>query len=439
MKKLFWISAAILLAILVYTGCGRLTSSSSSTNYTIQGTVSVLSSSGIGALAASTVTHIVAIGSDGQKHLADLSSNGTFSIGVNKGVPYALGFYNKTGSTITLLGYLQQKDVSWESLPLMNPTGESTNLGTVTIDSSSIEAIPSIDLTSLISQMNMVDLTTASYYGELDGPMAVFTNIDVDGNGEFDFQEGKSYIFQTFINVANGTNEISQMLNGNYNESYLPVPQSYTVVIAAQGDTQAVSAPVVFHFPAPVGTDSGASSETVTSTIEATSDSGIWTCFSKINGNPIFTPEVTPAGTYTINAGSKTYTFSNYKASEIVKVNSNNGIIYPVFNLATNESGYITTVNYKWKKLTNGSIGNATAAEVKAALEDTSANTTFVHTSPFISFFSDSQTLIGNIIKFNRDGSSVDVSSSNVKLSNIHHIQASYNLTSRVVCKFDLY
>jgi hypothetical protein len=422
-------------------GCGQSGSTPSTTNYTIQGKLAGINvaASSVKAAATDTVTHILAAGSNGEIYLASISSDGSFSINLNKGVPYALGFYNKTGSTITLLGYLKQDQVSWESLPLMNPTGSSVDLGTVEVNTGSVEATASIDLTSLIARMNLVDQTTAAYYGEIDGPMAVFTNVDVDGNGEFDCQEGKYYIFQTYVNVANGSGQIANMQNGQYNESYHPTPESYTVVLSAKGDSKSTGTAVTFHFPQGVNTYGGTPSSSVSASVEATTSSDTWTCYSKISNNPIISPEVTPAGNYTIEVGASTYTFQRYQSSSIVAVNSNNGLVYPVFNLVTNESGYITTVNYKWKKLTNGVIGNATAGALAAAVEDTALSTAFVHTSPFISFFSGAQTLIGSIIKFSRDGSSLDVSSYNIKLPDIHHIQASYNLTSRVVCKFDLY
>ena len=248
-------SLSILLlfgASIISHGCGSSGGSGSTTDYTIQGKLSSLTASGVNAFANSTVTHIVAIGSSGEKYLASLASDGTFSVALNRGVSYAFGFYNKTGSTITLLGYLQQTEVSWESLPLMNPADASTDLGTVEIHSASLEAIPSINLTSLISKMNIVDNATAVYYGEIDGPMTVFTNIDVDGNGVFDFQEGKSYLFQTYVNVNNGTGQIANMQNGLYNESYYPTPESYTVVLTCQGDSQTVGTAVTFHFPAAV-------------------------------------------------------------------------------------------------------------------------------------------------------------------------------------------
>ncbi|MFA4906323.1 MAG: hypothetical protein WC645_07460 [Candidatus Margulisiibacteriota bacterium] len=424
-------------------GCGQKTSGSSgNTNYSIQGKLASLtaSSSGNQASATDTITHIAAAGSNGEVFFASLGSDGTFSIDINKGFPYALGFYNKTGSTITLLGYLKQDDVNWDSLPLMSPAGSSTDLGTVTVDSSSLEASTSVNLSSLIAGLNLGDTATAAYYGEIDTPMSVFTNVDVDGNGEFDALENKAYLFQTYVNMGgNKTGQIANMQNGNYNSTYQPSPESYTVVLGGRGDSKTVGTAVTFNFPQPVESTSGSPSTAVTAAVESTTSSDIWTCYSKVNGNPIVLPVVTPPGNYTISVGSSTYTFNNYRSSETVKVNSNDGIVYPVFNLVVNAAGNITTVNYKWKKLVNGTITDATTKDLAVAVEDTSTNTAFVHTSPFISFFADANTLFGSVLKFDRDGSSLDVSSSNIKLAEVHHIQASYNLTSRVVCKFDLY
>ncbi|MFA6549445.1 MAG: hypothetical protein WCT39_05930 [Candidatus Margulisiibacteriota bacterium] len=422
---------------IVQSGCGQQGSSPSTTNYTVSGKVGTVTTSGLSAFATNTVTHIVAISADNDKYLADLSTDGTFSLKINKGTPYALGFYNKTGSTITLLGYLQQKDVSWESLPIMNPSVDATNLGTVEINAASIEALPTLDITTLISQMNMVDTATAQYYGTLDDQMAVFTNLDVDSNGIFDFQEGKSYLFQNYVSMGTASGEIPKMLNGNYNDTYVPNPANYHLVLSCMGDSQTIGTTATFTFPAPV-TSPSTTTTTTCVTIESTGGGEGWTCYSKINNSPIISPEVAPAGTYTVVVGTKTYTFRNFKATSVLKVGSNNGLIYPVFNLVTNEAGYITTVNYRWKKLVNGTITTPTATEIKAAIENTALSTSFVHPSPFISFFSGPSTLIGSIIRFERDSSSLDLTSYNIKLSSVHHIQASYNLTSQVVCKFDL-
>ncbi|MFA6432120.1 MAG: hypothetical protein WCV91_07070, partial [Candidatus Margulisiibacteriota bacterium] len=380
MNKRYWALVGIFCLLFVsgiyIIGCGSNNSSGSSSDYGLSGKLKSLTASGMSAQDALTITHVIAVGSNGEKHLATLDSNGNFSITVTKGVPYAVGFYNKTGSTITLLGYLKQNDVNWDSLPLMNPTGSSMDLGTVEVNSASTEATTSVNLTSLISQMNMVDQTNASYYGSIDDAMIVFTNMDVDGNGEFDMNEGKYYMYQSYINMAGGTGQIAQMQSGNYNESYAPSPESYTTTITAKGDSQTVGASIKFTFPSAVGTSGGSLVTEVTSAVEATGGGEGWTAYSKISGNPIATPEVTPAGTHVVEVGGKTYTFRNYHGVDIVGVHSNNGYVFPVFNLVTNEAGYITTANFKWKKMVNGATRDATANEVKAIVEDTSLTPT---------------------------------------------------------------
>ncbi len=441
MGLILLVICAFIVSFVLLIGCGTTNSSPAptpATNYTLQGKVGTISSSGLGASAATTVTHIVAIGSNLEKYLATPEADGTFSLPIIKGYPYVLGFYNKTGTTITLIGYLKQADVNWHSLPIMNPSDSSTDLGTIEINSTSQEATPSINVTSLIGKMNM-DLTTAQYYGTFDESLIVLTNLDVDGNGVFDFSENKAYMFHTYLGMGPGNSnpgEIAKMLNGNYNDTFKPKPAYYEMVFSCNvSDGQTNGTIMSLVGPKTFYSSTTNSSNTLTGTIDVSSYG--WSCFMDIGNLPLISPEVAPAGTYVATAGAKTYTINNFQGSSVVAINSTNGIIYPVFNLVTNEAGYITTVNFKWKKLVNNVITTAEAAEVKAAIEANTTQNAFAHESPFISFFTATQDANATPIRFDRDGSSLDVSSYNVKLSTLHHIQASYNLTSRVVCKFE--
>jgi hypothetical protein len=444
MKKIFAACTIFMLisALFVFYGCGQTQGGGgSTTNYTIGGKLFSLTASGITPSAASTVTHIVAIGSNNTKYLADLSSDGTFSIKLNKGYPCAIGFYNKTGSTITYLGHLVKSDVNWDSLPVMDPKTDSVDLGTIEVNSTSLEATPSIDVTTLIDSMKMVDSTTASYYGEIDDPMVVFTNLDIDGNGEFDFVEDKSYLFAMFFNMGPGTGaspgQIARMAAG-YNDDYKPVPFSYGPCFSAQNDAISPATPLTVTAPVTLTNPSSLESNTMTGLVSDDATFSIWNTFFRLNDSSIVKPESVPPGTYTVIGGGKTYTIKNVKGSEIIKVNSNTGIIYPVFHLVTNEAGYVTTVQYKWKKVVAGAITDAGADEVKASIENTSATgSTFVHASPFIDLRTAAKSSGENIVKFDRDSASADVSSLGVKLSEVNYIQVSYNLNSRIVCKFD--
>src|SRR3989339_1315220 len=100
----------VLIAISMLVGCSQTNSSGgggTTTDYSIQGTASLVQSSGIRAKDALPITHIVAIASNNDKYLATLNTtDGTFTVNVAKGFPYVLGFYNKSAGKVTMLGYL---------------------------------------------------------------------------------------------------------------------------------------------------------------------------------------------------------------------------------------------------------------------------------------------------------------------------------------------
>jgi hypothetical protein len=441
-------------SLVVLYGCGQKQNGGggSTTNYTISGKLVGVSAGAVRATDVLPVTHIVAIGATGARYLADYSSaEGTFSLGVNKGCPYVVGFYNRSGGQITLLGYLKQDQLGWDSLPIIEPTVDATDLGTVEVFPASLEATPSVNLNSLISQMNM-DLDVAQYYGQIDDPLSVLTNLDVDGNGEFDFTESVGYLFEAKIGMGPGpgpaTGQIGNMLNGSYNHGFRPKPQCFVLLFAA---ARGASVPpggstATLNFPCLVYNGSS-QFQSSTASVEGMSGGG-WTAAFDGDSVPsvlITSPEVLPSGTYTIqvsggwNSG-RPYTFMNVQGTQVVKVGATDKIIFPALNLVTSPAGYITTVNYKWLMLENGAVRDATLAELKAVIADTQAGeNALVETSPAVGFMTGPNTL-GGMKKMPLTGSSgsVDVSEFNVKATqaDLNHIAVGYNLTSRVICDF---
>ncbi|MFH1541899.1 MAG: hypothetical protein ABIE84_02275 [bacterium] len=423
-------------------GCGSLTGTNSGTttsgNYSVSGSVGTITTSGIMASATDTVTDIVAIGADNEKTLVTPEADGSFVLTVTSGQPYVLGFYNKTGTTITLLGYLQNSDYDWDSLPIIAPADSATALGTIEIDTASLEATPAIDITSLITEMDM-DTSVATLYGELDNSLASLTNIDIDGNGVFDFTEDKNYMFQTYIgmfdNDAPPTGEVDAMISG-YNSDYTPIPSFLQIYFTAlgSGDVRDTGTTATLTPPSALG-----GTTTQTTTTDAISGSGFTLFFPTVS-----TPEIAPDGTYSVVIESTTYTINNFKASEVMRMGADNNIIYPVFHLVSNEStGKIETVQYKWQKLVNGATAEASAAEVLAAINFPSSESQ----KPFISFFSsgsslhrEGDTATGKAFYYlTATPADLTVSGLDIDRADIHHIQAGYEFTSRVVVKFDLY
>ncbi|MCU0641833.1 MAG: hypothetical protein MUC35_07145 [Candidatus Margulisbacteria bacterium] len=443
-----------LLILVNIHGCGQQQGGGGggvTTNYTIAGKYTGVTVAGVKGAAALAVTDIVAIGADGERYKATLSADGAFSVGVVKGWPYVLGFYNKSGGTITLLGYLKQKDVGWDSLPLIAPSGDTTDLGTVEVDQTSAEATPSIALNSLIGQMDM-DLSIAQYYGQMDDPLTVLTNLDVDGNGEFDFNENIGYTLVAKIGMMPGFNsgagEIGQMLNGHYNESYRPSPNGYVILFGAGNGAAAPPAGTTATLKFPVQVSNGTSSFTsAVASVEGITSGG-WTAAFDGDATPsvyITNPTVLPTGTYSVevsggwNAG-RPFTFNNVQGTDLVKVGSTDKIIFPALNLVLDADSYITTVNYKWLIVESGAVRAATLAELRAVIADTeSGKTALIDTSPSIGFFLKPLTY-GGMKKIPLTGSSgsVDVSELRVKATTavLEQIAVGYNLTSRVICDF---
>ena len=424
------------LGLIAY-GCGQTGggggNGGAGTNYTISGKVGVVTSTGLKASAASTVTDIVAIGADNSKYAASLEANGDFTLEIVSGWPYAIGFYNKTGSTITLLGYLRQDQVGWDSLPLMDPADTATDLGTVEIDAASVEAVPSALLNDLLTEVNM-DTATANLYGVVDDPMTIFTNVDVDSNGVFDFLEGKFYYFYVLYNPPAG--DLNAMLNA-FDETYYPSPNGYQFNLGGNesGGNPASGTAATIRYPVTVYKEDGTASITNTGSVSAGAGGYGW--LLNFSGSFV-TPEVVPSGTYTIEvaSGGRIYTLKNVNGSPLVAVGTTEGYVCPILKFVTNEAGVITTVHYKWKIRKDGVLREATADEVRAVVADTSEGaSTYSSDSPTIVFYRDYPENPATYLpprKIGITASSVDVSDWGVTWDDLEAAGVGYDLNSSV-------
>lgn len=459
-KKNIIIGFVVVLGGFGLYSCGQISGGGgSSTNYTISGKVGSISASDISASSAPSVTHIAAIGADNVKYLADYDPNsGSFSIKINKGMPYAVGFYNQSNGKITLLGYLKQNEVNWHSLPLMSPqtATSETNLGTIEVNPSSVEAIPSISLNDLLTQVNMTR-ADANLYGQVDGVMTLFTNVDINGNGVFDFQEDKAYMLQIDLGTsisANGSlssGEVTKMLN-QFNETYYPIPSQYQFILHVLenggANNPAVGTAGTMKFPTTIYGANGIGKTSLTGAVASSTDSRIWRFMAneELTQCELTTPEVVPSGTYTFEVtGKGAYTFANVAGSPISAVGTTEGLIFPVFKITTNEAGYITTIYYKWLIRENGITREATAAEVKTVIVDTALNSNngnLIEASPVLGI------VLGSYPppspdpnykapkKIDRDGNSVDVSNWNAKWSDLVVFTCNYKLNSNLSLSF---
>lgn len=459
--KFVLLGLSVLILGFIFIGCGQQTSSTYSQpagNYTISGTVSKVTSSSIHSMAVSDVTNIVAIGADCVKYKADYNSTtGVFSVKVVKGLPYALGFYSQSGGKITLLGYLKQNEVNWDSLPTMSVTSDAMALGTLEVNAASVEAIPSTSLQDLMTESNM-DLATANLYGKIDDPMAMLTNIDVNGNGVFDMDEGKAYMLQIVMGTDMGgvggilSGEVTKMLN-QFNETYSPSTTAYQIIFHAIDSANPADGTIgKMKFPTTIYGANGIGKTELNAEVWGASSGHVWNFSStatmeSLAQASLTTPEVIPTGSYTFEVtGKGTYTFQNVQGSQLCAVGTTEGIIFPVFKMVTNEAGLVTSIEYKWKVKRDGVVSDATAAEVKATIVDTAMNSNngnLIDPSPSLGVVlgsypstSSDPALYRAPLKIDRDSNSINTTSWNVNFNDIAMFSSSYKINSNVSLQF---
>ena len=462
-KKLLplYLLGLVVISLAFVYGCGNATGGGGGggggggvvTNYTITGNLpqmAEIDTSSIKAFSLSTVTSICAIGADGGTYTATVSSDGTFSLGLVKGVPYVLGFYSGTNGT-TLEGYLYVPTLGWNSLPITYPTGESVDLGTLTVESGSPLVTCEIDSTVLAAFMGMTD-DVADFYGAIDGAMVNYLNIDVNKDGIPDYQQDKSCYLRIFEaggpdpNSTIATGEIEAMLgDGNYNDDYVPCPISYQFALCG-GNTQTDKTHATLLAPSDLNDSKSPPNtyRTMNASIEA--NGYYWWIFFRSPSSELNTgPNTPPSGTYVVTIESttpQTYVFDNCSFDGAYTLGSDENIVYPVLNLVTSDATgttEITAVNYKWQKSTaGGGHTDASEEERKAAVGNYSFGSVVSDQSPHIQFYDYSwESYPGNSYYYlDRDGTSLDLSAYNIKLYEVGHIKVGYTSQANVQVQF---
>jgi len=462
-KKLlpWYLLGLVVISLAFIYGCGSATSGGggggggSSTNYTITGkcsSASMTTDSFSISTAPKHITRIVAIGSDGTTYSTTPESDGSFSLGIVKGVPYVLGFYDGT----TLEGYLKVSSLGWDSLPIFNPSGSSINLGTLDANASTLVISSEINASDLSSFMQMSS-TVADYYGAIDDAMVNMLNIDVNKNGIPDFDESAGGLYLTV--AENGgpgkgitTGEIPKMLVG-YNDTYVPRPYSYqywltSISLLISGEVVTLEAPALLTNAPPSST----TFNTMTKIVESSpGDYCRYAHFGNEDQNAVL-PTTPPPGTYVATVGTLEYTFDNCSFSGAHTVGPNDNIIYPVFHLNTEESGgetYISSVDYKWMKVVGGLAVEVTDhEEVKVAVGNYSNGTAIAGQSPNIQF-SGGTSCPESYIYFDRDAlvageGTLDLGVATIngekippiKLSDVSYIRGQYVTSTNIQIDF---
>jgi len=287
------------------------------------------------------------------------------------------------------------------TLDTIAPRGDSTGslqLGTVT----PVAGARATTTTEYADVLKGIDMSTetAATLGEIDTVSLRYTNPDIDNNGQFDADEKKSFILDFhnrfgFKSTADGAvaMQFSDMKN-KYPEDVvgglanLTVQYQGTGIVPEMEKDNFSAAPSSYRWKFDFANASDpavalGSSATCTGSGETTNGpvaNGAW-CTRPFTVNPnydryqmgleVATP---PEGTYTLEAGGKTFTWTNV---EVADFSAGEGFIAIMSKWEVDEKGtpgnaaddVVTGYSYKYMKRSGGAWAPATEDELKTVLK----------------------------------------------------------------------
>lgn len=313
--------------------------------------------------AGTTIDNVVAADASGRFILATKSGNG-FTLALPAGRMYLVAFLS--GTTTKAIYQADPSGTGWIALPVTSASRD-VDLGTLSFDATGVGTgtTPSSSVAAGLG----VDAGVASVIALWDVAMQRLANVDVDGDGTFDFQQGRSYWFsihyefnpnRTFADiqgVAFADQTVTTYLGYGYDFSAPAGSHAWggatltaPAAITPYGAAPSATTPTCFSSPF------GGSTESV----------NFYCGAGSAPGNIATAPMQPPAGDYQVTVdGSTTYTFRNV-ASQTIDANLYN-VYIPAVRL-TMAAGKVTGLDVRWWKRTAAGWSQPSAAELSALM-----------------------------------------------------------------------
>lgn len=382
-----WKLVVVVSFTLFAAACSSSTSNSNtgtnpnpSSTFTISGTlasttVSKLSPRGLAV--TGTVTHVMAVNpssSNPERVVAEVAADGTFSLDVTTQNNWVLVFVdaNQVGANM-ILGIF--KASALDTLPVAATTG-STDLGTVSIDSSTSEATSGVDYATFLDSLGLTSVE-ADEIGALDDLCLRYVNPDIDGNGTIDALETNRNFgldFHVRFTMLQGVTQVSVPdLVGNFLDETTTTSQYSSTGVY-------VSYPSSFSSET-AGTTTFGNDVTLEGSVPAPANTPISSVTSLSNGSTYsFGPNLEstselPSGTIVFNVGTSSLTFTNVKVPTLAELNAPTGRIFPFIRFNKNDGACtsactLASVDYKWMKKTDTGWTPASVDELSLIVND---------------------------------------------------------------------
>ncbi len=414
MKQKYWLRGLMLTVGVSVMACGKKKSKKTDTppptddsaSFTIGGSISLQAG---GLTSSSNVTHVMAVNPSNSAPERTVSEvkDGTFTLDVQPGRPYALVFIDSTkvGKEM-IVGIF--KDQTLDSLAPLKEKG-STSLGKVAIDTSKKEASPETAYETILSDMGLT-ASGASYLGAIDDLSLRYANPDIDGNGIIDELETDStgakksfgIDFHIRANTFKGTTGSTQLTvddmtnqffadsgsdvadaRYNLNSAYAFFNKTFDSGSYVDSSTQTLKSGVSFKY-----VDTAEHPVTNVTNINFSelsfgSYGGFGANYAVALGSDNKTPGTELPGSsgsavdYIFGFGGKVLTFTNVITLTKAKLEADNTLmIFTKFNTtgagvgSAGRTQPIESVSYKWMKKSGATWVLATAEEIKLTVND---------------------------------------------------------------------
>lgn len=313
-------------------------------------------------------------------------------------------------------------------------SAESTDLGSVTIDSATETATSdNVESSTLISNLGL-DSDTAGTLADQDDIATRYTNPDMDGNGQIDCSDSdssdgagsSSYMldFHVRFNMKeNGSSvTVSDLIDSFLDSSATTASYADTGIYVAYLNTfsSATTGSVTFS-DSNVTTEEGGAVTAGTATTDVTKNS--FGSYLGFGPNIAVTSEL-PSGEYIFRMGDKTLTYSNVQVPTLAQLNAPTGRIFPFIKFNKTDSSCssnctLSGVSYKWMKKTADGWSLATLAEV--ALIVTESDTATTNNGAYLGFRvdGDANKTVGFVIPASSIEGAITWSSSSAHLEGV--------------------
>lgn len=310
--------------------------------------------------AGTVIDNVIAVDTNGNFILATKSGS-SFSLSLPQGKYYLIAFLSGTSVVATYQADPNVGTTGWTALPVSGASRD-VDLGTVSIATPASGNTAAVGTTPPATVATTLGLAPglSGVVGTWDAAMQRLTNIDVDGDGVFDFQQGRRY--DMTLHYEFNPNSSFAAIQGVYGDASATTYSGYGYWFNVSGVSglnwacATLTAPVAITSVGSASDPYNQSCGNVQSNTEcynSASGSGTSVNFycggGSATGNIATAPATPPAGTYVVKPdASHTYTFVGVSSQSIDATNLYN-IYVPSVEL-TMTGSQVTGLAYRWYK-----------------------------------------------------------------------------------------